>query len=273
MHVAGRGRMWIVALGIGLIPGPLLPAAEPAGRSETDRADARHVRRQLAQARLATEAGNLDEARAVLESVLSASGTSAELRILARARLARVAMLQRTQVQPRRPAAATALPDPPAAVPEVASSDSRSVVQQAQARVVEGWAAISAGDYHDAQALFNMAIALVPAAPRRTVRIKPYSGFDTRGIAVSGTLHRTVSASPDGWMTANVQLGLGRLVGMRSFQFSGGPRTGVGGSGWVQLPNVQRTQINTTVTVPAYALGRTHDVMVEQLLVFTLPEL
>ena len=56
-------------------------------------------------------------------------------------------------------------------------------------------------------------------------------------------------------VTMNMQFGVGRLIGVQSFQFAGGPRSGVGAPGFVQLPNISRTQIKTTATAPAPSIG------------------
>ena len=45
-------------------------------------------------------------------------------------------------------------------------------------------------------------------------------------------------------------LGVARLINIQTFLFSTGPTTGVGASGFVQLPSIQLQEINTTVSIP-----------------------
>ncbi len=57
--------------------------------------------------------------------------------------------------------------------------------------------------------------------------------------------------SPDRrYVTMNLQPGVGRLVAINTFQFTGGPVAGVGTEGFVQLPILQVQNVKTTVTVP-----------------------
>ncbi len=70
-------------------------------------------------------------------------------------------------------------------------------------------------------------------------------------LNTGAVLNVQATVSPDRrYVTMNLQPGVGRLVAVNSFQFSGGPITGVGASGLVQLPIIQRQQVKTTVTVP-----------------------
>lgn len=70
-------------------------------------------------------------------------------------------------------------------------------------------------------------------------------------LSTGAVLNVQATVSPDRrYVTMNLQPGVGRLVAVNSFQFSGGPITGVGAPGFVQLPIIQRQQVKTTVTVP-----------------------
>ena len=70
-------------------------------------------------------------------------------------------------------------------------------------------------------------------------------------LDTGAVLNVQATASPDRrYVMMNLQPGVGRLVAVNTFQFSGGPITGVGAPGFVQLPIVQRQQIKTTITVP-----------------------
>ena len=70
-------------------------------------------------------------------------------------------------------------------------------------------------------------------------------------LNTGAVLNVQATVSPDRrYVTMNVQPGVGRLIAINTFQFSGGPITGVGAPGFVQLPIIQRQQVKTTVTVP-----------------------
>ncbi|MCG3138294.1 MAG: hypothetical protein HJJLKODD_02156 [Phycisphaerae bacterium] len=70
-------------------------------------------------------------------------------------------------------------------------------------------------------------------------------------VNAGAVLNVQATASPDRrYVYMNLQPGTGRVVAVDSFPFTGGPTTGVGASGVVQLPVVQLQQIKTTVTVP-----------------------
>ncbi|MCH8851939.1 MAG: hypothetical protein IID41_04730 [Planctomycetes bacterium] len=70
-------------------------------------------------------------------------------------------------------------------------------------------------------------------------------------LNTGAVLNVQATVSPDRrYVTMNIQPGVGRLIAMNTFQFSGGPITGVGAPGFVQLPIIQRQQVKTTVTVP-----------------------
>lgn len=70
-------------------------------------------------------------------------------------------------------------------------------------------------------------------------------------LNTGAVLNVQATVSPDRrYVTMNIQPGVGRLVAINTFQFTGGPITGVGASGFVQLPIIQRQQVKTTVTIP-----------------------
>jgi general secretion pathway protein D len=70
-------------------------------------------------------------------------------------------------------------------------------------------------------------------------------------LNTGAVLNVQATVSPDRrYVTMNLQPGVGRLIAINTFQFSGGPITGVGAPGFVQLPIIQRQQVKTTVTVP-----------------------
>ncbi|MCH8853303.1 MAG: hypothetical protein IID41_11730, partial [Planctomycetes bacterium] len=70
-------------------------------------------------------------------------------------------------------------------------------------------------------------------------------------LNTGAVLNVQATVSPDRrYVTMNLQPGVGRLVAVNTFQFSGGPISGVGAPGFLQLPIIQRQQVKTTVTVP-----------------------
>jgi general secretion pathway protein D len=93
----------------------------------------------------------------------------------------------------------------------------------------------------------NFVSTLVPVVASGAAAQAPI----TQTIDTGAVLDVQAVASPDRrYVTMNIQPGVGRLIAINEFKFSDAPISGVGASGFVQLPVVQRQQIKTTVSVP-----------------------
>lgn len=132
----------------------------------------------------------------------------------------------------------------------------------AKSLVNQGMEELGQGAFLDAETYFTMAGWHVPAAPHRAIIFDPGTatvielapGNELEWLPL-GDVHRlqVVSRTQQN-VTLNLQLSVGRLVGMNTFQFTNSPNTG---PGFVQLPIVQSVQIKTTVTAPAEVIPLT----------------
>lgn len=217
---------------------------------------------------------NYAQAKEALQGVLNNPYSPVELRISARARLARIRLIERKQAKTHRnqarPSASLAQPDP-ASAGGAAPKTSNDPVLKAKELVERGMNAIDRGDYDQAQQFFNLAILQVPDAPREMIRVEPYGAVELRNYPVNVVEQVEIVEPPRVRINANI--GIGRLIAVNSFQFSGGPRGGVGAPGFVQLPIVQRTQIKTTASVPAGLITGRRRTFVRDYLILTRPKL
>jgi hypothetical protein len=200
-------------------------------------------------ARGAIRSRQLTQAKKLLAEVIDSAFAPTELKISARARLARVALLQRKQSRK------------PAIIPQHMPAQSPSLftaqtdpLERAREFVRLGSDAVRRRDYFKAQGHFNAAVMLVPDAPLEEIVVAVPAGVDVSHMPVS-EIEEVHLVVPQRRVTMNMQLGVGRLLGAESFQFAGGPPTGVGAPGFVQLPNISRTQVKTTATAPAPSIG------------------
>lgn len=198
----------------------------------------RRAERQLNEATLAFDAQRTAEGGAALLSVIRDPLTPDELRGQARQKLADLAPATRELAMQ-----AAARPDRAPAINHVRTA--RDMVDQ-------GWQALAEGNFEQAQDLFNKAWWHVPNAPSVAMYANPREGFVLDQMPMGGVRHIRLWAKPKRYVTTNLQLGVGRLLGMNTFQFSDAPVSGVGASGFVQLPNISRIQLKTTVTAPVY---------------------
>ena len=205
------------------------------------------------QARGAVRNHELAQAKELLAEVIDNAHAPTDLKISARARLARVALLERRQSrqQSRNPA--------PASQNTSARSPSLFTVHtdpldRAREFVRMGTAAVRRRDYFRAQEHFNAAVMLVPDAPLEEIVVRVPPGMNVNHMPVT-QVEEVHLVAPRRRVTMNMQFGVGRLIGVQSFQFAGGPQSGVGAPGFVQLPNISRTQIKTTATAPAPSIG------------------
>ena len=205
------------------------------------------------QARGAVRNHELAQAKELLAEVIDNAHAPTDLKISARARLARVALLERRQSrqQSRNPAPA----------PQNTSAGSPSLfnvhtdpLDRAREFVRMGTAAVRRRDYFRAQEHFNAAVMLVPDAPLEEIVVRVPPGMNVNHMPVT-QVEEVHLGVPRRRVTMNMQFGVGRLIGVQSFQFAGGPQSGVGAPGFVQLPNISRTQIKTTATAPAPSIG------------------
>ncbi len=205
------------------------------------------------QARGAVRNHELAQAKELLAEVIDNAHAPTDLKISARARLARVALLERRQSrqQSRNPAPA----------PQNTPAQSHSLfnvhtdpLDRAREFVRMGTAAVRRRDYFRAQEHFNAAVMLVPAAPLEEIVVRVPPGMNVNHMPVT-QVEEVHLGVPRRRVTMNMQFGVGRLIGVQSFQFAGGPQSGVGAPGFVQLPNISRTQIKTTATAPAPSIG------------------
>ena len=60
---------------------------------------------------------------------------------------------------------------------------------------------------------------------------------------------------------------------LEEFGFSGGPQSGVGAPGFVQMPSISRTQIKTSVSLPAHSSGSRSRTIVQDYLILFKPRL
>ncbi len=131
----------------------------------------------------------------------------------------------------------------------------------ARSLVNEGLNTLGSGQIHQAQSYFHMAAWHAPQAPRRALVVDPAAGVafeakpgsDLEHLAI-GEIHNVQVATAVRPVTMNLQLGVGRLLGVNTFRFSDPGGAGSAG-GWVQLPNVSRIQVKTTVTAPAQEIS------------------
>ncbi len=205
------------------------------------------------QARGAVRNRQLAQAKELLAEVIDNAHAPTDLKISARARLARVALLERRQSrqQSRNPAPS----------PQNTSARSPSLftvhadpLDRAREFVRLGSDAVRRRDYFKAQQHFNEAVMLVPDAPLEEIVVRVPPGMNVNHMPVT-QVEEVHLVAPRRRVTMNMQFGVGRLIGVQSFQFAGGPQSGVGAPGFVQLPNISRTQIKTTATAPAPSIG------------------
>jgi len=219
--------------------------------SETAVIQLKTARQELAQAMLAVSDEDFDSARSLLGSVLNSEYAPADLKIRARARLAKVRILERKHVATVR-SSKVGSPSSGASQQAPATGQATQVkdpVSWARDFVEKGMEAIDRGEYQLAQYYFNMAIQLVPDAPRQEMCVEATPGANLSLIPVTKVQHRNVLARSNRRVTMNLQGGIGRLANMQTFPFTTGPMSGVGASGFVQLPNMHRSQIKTTASV------------------------
>lgn len=220
-------------------------------RSLTDAAmvGVSEARDKYNQARGAVRNRQLAKAKELLADVIDNAHTPTDLKISARARLARVALLERKQS--RNPA-----PSPqntPARSPSLFTVHT-DPLDRAREFVRLGTDAVRRREYFKAQQHFNAAVMLVPDAPLEEIVVLVPAGMNVSHMPVS-QIEEVHLVAPQRRVTMNMQFGVGRLIGVQSFQFAGGPQSGVGAPGFVQLPNISRTQIKTTATAPAPNIG------------------
>lgn len=225
------------------------------------------IRRKFEKARRAIADGHLARARELLGAILDHEYTPIELQITARARLAKVSMLERRKTPSVAAGRRQIAPPLPVAAPQ-----STDPVALAREFIVLGEEAIRQGDYARAQEYFNRALTHVPAAPLEEVVIAvPRAAVEHLPVAKIHEVERV--APPRHRVAMNLQLGVGRLIGVQSFQFVGGPPSGVGAPGFVQLPHISRTQIKTSVSMPARSLGARSYTRIQDYLVLFKPKI
>ena len=223
-------------------------------------------------ARGAVRNRQLAQAKKLLAEVIDNAHVPTDLKISARARLARVALLERqkSRQQSRNP-----VPSPqntPAQSPSLFAVHT-DPLDRAREFVRLGTDAVRRRDYFKAQEHFNEAVMLMPDAPLEEIVVLVPAGMNVSHMPVT-LVEEVYLVAPARRVTMNMQFGVGRLLGVQSFQFAGGPRSGVGAPGFVQLPNISRTQIKTTATAPAPSIGggRTFT-FVQDYLVLFMPRL
>ncbi len=225
------------------------------------------IRQKFGQARRAIHDGDFARARQLLRAVLDHEYAPIELQITARARLAKVSMLERRKTLTAAQGRQLPTPPVPAAAPQ-----SIDPVALARELVALGEEAIRQGDYPGAQAYFNRALIQVPTSPLEEV-VVPVSRAAVAHMPVAKVHEVERVVRPRHRAMMNLQLGVGRLIGVQSFQFVGGPSSGVGAPGFVQLPHISRTQINTSVSMPARSLGARSYTYIQDYLVLFKPKI
>jgi hypothetical protein len=194
------------------------------------------ARRDLGDAHRALGLLEFDGARAKIAAVVTSEFAPPDLKQDARALLATVQFRQR-----QRDLAAD-VADP--------GEDRAERYHQARIRLAQASESMTEKDWQMAQDHYSLASWYWPDAPLETVYVDPRDGAVFTQLPAA-RLHTVEVLVPVRNVTMNLQLGVGRLVAINSFQFSGAPVSGVGASGFVQLPVVQRIQLKTTVTAPA----------------------
>ncbi len=201
------------------------------------------------RARGAVRNHQLAQAKDLLADVIDNAHAPADLKISARARLARVALVERRQSRNPAPSPQNA----PAQSPSLLTVRT-DPMDRAREFVRLGNEAVHRRDYFKAQEYFNAAVMLVPDAPLEEIVVLVPAGMNVDHMPVS-QVEEVHLVAPRRRVTMNMQLGVGRQLGVQSFQFAGGPQSGVGAPGFVQLPNISRTQIKTTATASAASIG------------------
>lgn len=157
-----------------------------------------------------------------------------------------------------------------------AESDPLPPRGRAKKLIADGMTALRQGDYQLAQDYFSVAFWYVPDAPAEQLFIEPQDPGVLQHLPVSAVHHVETVAAPRRHVTMNLEFGVGRVVGVNTFQFTGSPTSGTGASGFVQLPIISRTQLKTTATAPAGPIvpsgGRSYT-MVRDYLVLIRPRL
>ena len=205
------------------------------------------------QARGAVRNRQLAQAKKLLAEVIDNAHVPTDLKISARARLARVALLERKQSRQQSRNPAPSPQNAPARLPSLFTVHT-DPMDRAREFVRMGTAAVRRRDYFKAQEHFNAAVMLVPDAPLEEIVVLVPAGMNVNHMPVT-QVEEVHLGVPRRRVTMNMQFGVGRLIGVQSFQFAGGPQSGVGAPGFVQLPNISRTQIKTTATAPAPRIG------------------
>ena len=224
------------------------------------------------QARGAVRNRQLAQAKKLLAEVIDNAHTPTELKISARARLARVALLERRQRRGQRRQPAPSPQNTPAQSPSLFTVNT-DPMERAREFVRLGADAVRRRDYFKAQEHFNAAVMLVPDAPLEEIVVLVPAGMSVNHMPVTQVEEVHIGV-PQRRVTMNMQFGVGRLIGVQSFQFSGGPQSGVGAPGFVQLPNISRTQIKTTATAAAPSIGGGRTLtFVQDYLVLFMPRL
>ena len=228
------------------------------------------ARQAYQRAQAAIREADFPKAKQLLGEVLENEYAPIELRVSARARLAKVSLLERRASAgnvPKNPNPHKQPNSKPVMPPNV------DPVEQARKLIKQGSAALAAGRYFEAQKQFSMAAWYVPDAPLEKITVAVPAGLNVDHLPVAGVQERQVIALPRHWVTMNLQVGVGRLLGVQAFQFAGGPRSGVGAPGFVQLPTISRTQVKTTATAPAASVGARSRTFVQDYLVLFKPRL
>lgn len=224
------------------------------------------------RARQALRDGKLEEARQLNEAVLDNVFAPVDLHISATARLAKIKLLERKKVKHPLVKKNVSQPVKPvkpgqAAPPNVPPADR---IAAAKDRIRQGWAALRNREYQQAQDHFSVARWYVPDAPLEKVYVDTHTGLAYHRPPRNDERHRVrVITGPSYHVTMNLQLGISRLIASETFQFTGG----VGVDGFVQLPNISRTQFKSTVTVPASPVGGRKIVILQDYYILIKPKL
>ncbi len=223
------------------------------GLTDAAMAGVSEARDKYNQARGAVRNRQLAQAKELLAEVIDNTYTPTDLKISARARLARVALLERRQSRQQSRQPALSPQNTPARSPSLFTVHT-DPLDRAREFVRLGNDAVRRRDYFKAQQHFNEAVMLVPDAPLEEIVVLVPAGMNVSHMPVAQVEEVHIGV-PARRVTMNMQFGVGRLIGVQSFQFAGGPQSGVGAPGFVQLPNISRTQIKTTATAPAPSIG------------------
>lgn len=196
------------------------------------------ARQAYQRAKAAIRDADFTKAKVLLGEVLENEYAPIELRVSARARLAKVSLLE------RQASAGNVLkhPDPqkqPSTKPVVPPVVSPNVDPLAQAKklIKLGSAALAEGRYFEAQKHFSMAAWYVPNAPLEKITVPVPAGLNVDHLPVAGVQERQVIAFSPHWVTMNLQVGVGRLLGVQSFPVRRRTAVGCWGTGFRAAPD------------------------------------